>query len=621
MNPNKPTGIHSSLKKGLSYFKYNGISGLWSQVRYKMSGPGLSYNGWLKDKHEEDEEELLRQRKEPLTSQPLISILVPVYMTPEFYLRAMIESVQNQTYDNWELVIVDGSRIQVEEVKEDSTAYDMVYSLETERIIRQLAQEDERIKYKLLTENQGITGSLNAALEMAGGDYIALLHHDDMLTEDALYCVASVCNEGDYDIIYSDEDKMSGDGTKFSDPALKPDFSLDLIRSYNYIGHLLVVKKSLADALDGFNREYEGVYAYDFTLRAIENSIFFVRDGQMNSKKIKHISRVLYHSRIKNRNSESSPLRKDIAREVGRKALAAHMRRMVEFSTVANDLEEPLIYRITYETPGNPFISIIIPGGGTPERMESCVYPLFENARYSNFEVIIVDSDVDNLELQRCYKKMESIRSNIRVIADAKANTLPKARNKGAARARGEYLLFLDRNTEIMEATSIGELLGICLRREVGIVGGTLYTTGNHLHSQGIVLGVNGIADYPYRGIKKGTPGYLMHNCVNCNYSAVSAGCMMIKTSLYDKLGGFSEKYATILSDIDFCLRVREEGYLVVSAAYSTWRYHNENNREINEQELAREENLFRIMWNNILTAGDPYYNINFTRQGEMFTL
>ena len=218
------------IKQGLNFIKYNGVSGVLSKVRYRMSGPGLAYNGWYKDKHAVDEEELIRERETQFVYSPKISILVSVYMTPEFFLRSMIESVINQTYENWELCIVDGSQAQDDTLPEEPSVYEHVYSLETEKTIRQYAENDSRIKYLLLEENLGIAENTNRALAMADGDFIALLEHDDILTENALFSFVEAMQETSYDILHSDEDKMSEDGTKFSDPALKPDFSVDLLK-------------------------------------------------------------------------------------------------------------------------------------------------------------------------------------------------------------------------------------------------------------------------------------------------------------------------------------------------------------------------------------------------------
>lgn len=619
-----------NIKKGLNYIKYNGLDGVLSRVRYKMSGPGLAYNTWYKENHEVDEEELLRQRSTKFTYSPCISILVPIYMTPEFFLRAMIDSVLNQTYDNWQLCIVDGSQAKSDKAdnKLENTAYEAVYSLETEKIVRQYMENDNRISYKLLDTNKGIAENTNRALEMATGDYIALLDHDDILSEDALFSVVSRLQDEIYDVIYSDEDKMSNDGTKFSDPAFKPDFNLDLLRAHNYITHLFVTKRELALKVGGFRSEYDGAQDYDFILKCCEQA-----------RRICHIPRVLYHWRINNRSTAANAYKKEYAKEAGKRALTAHIDRMGLYATVAHT-DMWGIYKVTYETPGNPFISIIIPGGDNVDLMDKCLTPLFEKARYSNFEIIIVDTDGTNVEMLRYYRKMEARRKNIRVITNKELRTLPEIRNYGASFAKGDYLFFIDCNIELMDASAVGEMLGICMRKEVGIVAGVLYDDKNNTYHNGIAVGVGGLVNYLYQGLRKGDMGYLMHNRVNCDYSAVTDSCMMVKKSIFDTIGGFSERFYTDLAGVDFCLCARNMGKLVVCAANATWFYHsydykrmgigNFENTPVSAEELSdsenayskqNEETYFKMRWTEILEKGDPMYSPNFSKDGPAFEL
>lgn len=611
-------GSSDIIKKGLNYLKHNGIDNVMSQIRYKLSGPGLSYNKWYKE-HEVDEEALASQREKHFIYEPVISIIVPVYMTPELYLRSMIESVQAQSYTKWQLCLVDGSQVEVldGEGKPTASAYERVYSLETEKIVRQYMDEDERISYRLLKVNKGISENANIAITMSEGEYIALLAHDDVLTEDALYCVVEALNEHKYELLYSDEDKMSEDGSRFSQPAFKPDFSIDLIRSYNYISHFLVVEKNLAINCGGFRKEYDGAWDYDFILRCCERT-----------REIKHIARILYHWRITGKNSDASE-KAELAREAGKRALMSHIARCNLFATVHSDSQGP--YRVVYETPGNPFISIIISGCKNPKLMERCIVPLYEYARYSNFEIIIVDYDGEDEAMQRFYRRMERQRKNIRVVPDKKSKTRGQLKNVGAGYARGDYLLFLDSNTEIMEPVSIGEMLGICMRQEVGIVSGITYNENNTINSAGMVVGLDGLYGYPYRGMRKDEPGYMMNNLANRNCSAVSSRCMLVKAELFKNLRGFSSDYISRLADVDFCLRAREMNYIIVCSARVAWYVHPET--EDLQTELARmskeqmqghirgEENIFRNLWSDIMVNGDPYYNINFAREGTPFSL
>ena len=596
----------NSIQKGINYLRYNGVDGILSKMRYKMRGPGLAYNGWYREIHEADEEELVAQREKAFSYNPTISILVPVYMTPEFFLRSMIESVQAQTYTNWELCIADGSRnAPLPNAEEEKSVYEKLYSLETEKIVRQYMENDPRIKYRIMEENLGISENTNTAMSMADGDYIALLDHDDILTEDALYHVVEALQEQKYDVLYTDEDKMSEDGTKYSDPALKPDFSIDLLRSYNYIQHFMVVKVENARAVGGFHREFDGAQSYDFLLRLVENT-----------DSIKHIPRIAYHHRISSRATPASNLKKQYSKEIGKKALAAHLERLRQYATVAHtDLDG--IYRVMYETPGNPFISIIVCGGNDAALMEKNLVPLFELARYSSFEVIVADAYSENPDMQRFYRNMERIRKNIKVIPANGMVSKAQLRNFGASKSTGDYLLFLDGEVELMDAAAIGDMLGICMREDVGIVSGVLYNDVGEIYRSAFVIGLNGMISCPYAGLRSRDLGYLMLNRMNIDCSAVSGSCMLVKRSLYEKLGGFSEKFKSELADADFCLRARELRFTIVCAADAGWYYHGKENDSYDRDD----ENLFEILWSRVLTAGDPFYNINFTRNGAPFSL
>lgn len=584
----------ANIKKGISYIRENGLDGIASRVRYKMQGPGLAYNGWYKDNHEPSEEELEKQRMTSFAYRPLISILVPIYETPERYLRDMIESVINQTYGNWQLVLVDGSNRGTEVPH-------------TETIVREYMAEDRKIVYAPLEKNLGIAMNTNMAFNYSTGDYITLLDHDDMLTKDALFSVVSALQEERYDVLYSDEDKISEDGTRVSDPAFKPDFSIDLLRAHNYITHLFVVTRRLLLEVGGFDSEYDGAQDYDLALKCSEKT-----------KSIKHIPRVLYHWRINDKSVALNPHKKEYAKEAGKRALQAHIERCGCFATVTHT-DMWGMYKVSYDTPGNPLLSIVIPGGDKREIIERCIGPLFEKTRYSDFELIIVNPYTDNSGLQKFYSKLEETRKNIKVLEYDGTPSVMRMRNFGASKAKGDYILFLDYGVEKIEVTAVKEMLGHCMRKDVGVVGGALFGDNGATISQGIAVGINGPFCHLYRGIKRGDFGYLMHNHVNANYSAVSGACMMVKAELFRGVGGFSEKFTTELCDVDFCLRIREHGYLVVGVADAAWRFYSEANRKLQDYDLyyERETGLFEILWSNILTNGDPYYNPNFAKNGD----
>lgn len=583
-----------NIKKGINYIKEAGLDGIASKVRYRMQGPGLGYNAWYRENHQIKDEDIENQRNTCFGYRPLISILVSVYETPERYLRDMIESVINQTYDNWQLVLVDGSS------RGEGEPH-------TETIIREYMGEDRKIVYAPLEKNLGMAMNTNTAFNYSTGDYITLLDHDDILTKDALFSVVSALQEERFEMLYSDEDKISEDGTRVSDPTFKPDFSIDLLRASNYIKQLFVVSRKLLYDVGGFDSEYDGAHCYDVALKCSERT-----------RSIKHIARVLYHWRINDKSIALNPNKKENAREAGKRALQAHINRCGCFATVNHsDIAE--IFKVTYDTPGNPLLSIVVMGGNQRAIIEKCVGPLFEKTRYSDFELIIVNPYSDDTSLQKFYAKLEATRRNIRVVEYDGAHEVSLMRNYGAAKSKGEYILFLDYGVEKLEVTAVKEMLGHCMRKDVGVVGGALFGDNGATISQGIAVGINGPYCHLYKGIRRGDLGYLMHNRANCNYSAVSGACMMVKTELFRGIGGFSEKFKTELGCVDFCLRIREHGYLIVCVADAAWHLYGEAISKSTDYDtyFEREKGLFEILWSNIIASGDPYYNPNFTKNGD----
>ncbi len=598
-----------SIKKGINFVRNNGFSGVMSQVRYKMSEIGGRYDDWYRLQHEEDEDVLARQRETVLSYAPKVSILVSVYMTPEKYLRDMLESVIGQTYANWELLLVDGSY--ANEVAEDA-----LYVGEAERIIKQYMERDSRIFYRRMEKNPGISANLNTALSMSTGEYIIMMDHDDIIPPEALFVMVELLQEEHHDIVYSDSDKISEDGRKYMDPDFKPDYSPELLRAYNYIDHLMMVKKTLAVSVGGFHSEFDGAQDYDFTLRCIEKT-----------KDVCHISRVLYHWRVNGASSVINEHKREYALEAGKKALTAHLVRSNIMGTVTH-ADVPGMYKVSYETPGNPLVSIIIPGPEDKELVRKSILPLYEQARYSDFELIVVDPG-DHDGITEYFHKLEQRRKNVRVVDYDGERLVSQLRNAGVSQAKGDYIMFLDPNVEIIDATALGEMMAACMMGGADLVAGTLYTDKNNVYSEGMAIGAGGVCSHLYAGMKKGDYGYLMRNRVNANYSAVSCACVLMAKKTFRALGGFSEKFRTDLMDADFCLRAREQGMRVACVADAGWYYHKKGTSITDEgksadellQERRREEDLFTILWTNIISKGDPYYNINFSREDARFTL
>ncbi|MDD2980164.1 MAG: glycosyltransferase family 2 protein [Hespellia sp.] len=579
-----------NIKKGVTYLQKNGIRKLIERIKKGKNANGLPYEEWY-ESNKITKEELKKQRTKKFEKEPKISIIVPTYNTPISFFEEMVSSVQGQTYSNWELCLGDGSE----------------GNPQLEAVMEKYHQNDPRIKYKILDKNMGISGNTNGALELATGDYIGLLDHDDVLEPHALYEVVKALNEDDYDIIYTDEDKVSGDLSEHSDPNFKPDYSPDLFCSHNYITHFFVVKKSIMDQIGGFNSEYDGAQDYDLMFRCIENS-----------KKIKHIAKILYNWRMHAASVAGDPSSKMYAYEAGRKAIEDHYKRVGIPATVEHT-EEALwgMYHTVYETPGNPLVSVVIPNKDHIEDLDVCIKSLYNNNVYQNFEIIVIENNSTDDETFEYYKKLEEEHENVKVVYWKDEFNYAAINNYGVSFAKGDYLLFLNNDTEIINDTAVRELLGCCMREDVGVVGAKLLYEDDTVQHAGIVIGFGGFAGHVFTGIGKDDYGFMVRPRINCNYSAVTAACMMVDRKSFEEVHGFTEEFKVGLNDVDFCLKVRKTGKLVVYNAFSLWHHYESKSRgyEDTKEKIERfegEVRLFQERWPEILKKGDPYYNKNF---------
>ena len=586
-----------TVKKVLKYIRVNGIRGLRSYIVEGVNRKEKPYAEWYAEQLP-SREELERQRQRRFDKEPKISVIVPTYRTPEVFLREMIDSVVNQTYSNWELCIADGSE------------GDKV----VEGILESYAKKDSRIKYRLLEKNLGIADNTNAALELAAGDYIGLFDHDDLLAENALYEIVSALQEDDYDILYTDEDKISGDGKEHNDPNFKPDFSMDLFRSHNYITHFFVVKHSIMNKIGGFRSAYDGSQDYDLMFRCIENS-----------EKIKHIPMILYHWRIHQNSVAGDPASKMYAYDAGKRAIEDHLKRMNIAATVEHQGLWGM-YHVKYETPGNPLISIIIPNKDHVKDLDVCIRSIFKNSSYRNFEIVVVENNSTEKETFSYYDSIQSEFENVKVVVWDGIFNYSAINNFGVQYAKGDYLLFLNNDTEMITEDALKEMLGCCMREEVGAVGAKLLYDDDTVQHAGVVVGFGGYAGHVNTGIGREDYGYMVRAMINCNYSAVTAACMMTKKELFLQVGGFDEQFVVACNDVDYCLKLRKINKLIVYNAFSEWYHYESKSRgyEDTPEKLARFENevkKFQKKWPDILEQGDPFYNPNFPVTQAPFTL
>lgn len=586
-----------TVKKVLKYIRVNGIRGLRSYIVEGVNRKEKPYAEWYAEQLP-SREELEEQRQKRFEKEPKISVIVPTYRTPEVFLREMIDSVVNQTYSNWELCIADGSE------------GDKV----VEGILESYAKKDSRIKYRLLEKNLGIADNTNAAFELATGEYIGLFDHDDLLAENALYEVVKALQEDDYDILYTDEDKISGDGKEHNDPNFKPDFSMDLFRSHNYITHFFVVKHSIMDKIGGFRSAYDGSQDYDLMFRCIENS-----------EKIKHIPMILYHWRIHQNSVAGDPASKMYAYDAGKRAIEDHLKRMNIAATVEHQGLWGM-YHVKYETPGNPLISIVIPNKDHTKDLDVCIRSIYKNSSYRNFEIIVVENNSTEKETFSYYDSIQSEFENVKVVVWDGIFNYSAINNFGVQYTNGEYLLFLNNDTEMISEDALKEMLGCCMREEVGAVGAKLLYDDDTVQHAGVVVGFGGYAGHVNTGIGRDDYGYMVRAMINCNYSAVTAACMMTKKDLFLQVGGFDEQFVVACNDVDYCLKLRAIDKLIVYNAFSEWYHYESKSRgyEDTPAKLARFENevkKFQKKWPEILEQGDPFYNPNFPVTQAPFTL
>ncbi len=558
------------------------------------------YNVWRK-KYIPNARKLKKQRAEKLDYEPCISIIVPTYKTPKKFLKEMIDSVRNQSYENWELCIGDGS------VTEDTV----------KNVVESYQKKDKRIKMLCLSENLGIAGNTNAALSIATGDYMALLDHDDILAPDALYEVVKWMNEhykDETDVIYTDEDKVSFDLKDYFEPHFKSDYNLDLIRSNNYICHLFVARKSIVDQVGGFRKEYDGSQDYDFILRCIEQS-----------KHVEHVPKVLYHWRCHPGSTAANQESKMYCYEAGKRAIEDHLKRMGEDDCQVVMTEHLGFYHVIYPIREQKKVSIIIPNKDQKEILERCIESVIQKTDYKNYEIIIVENNSTTNEIFEYYKTIEQ-RENIRVVIWKDKFNYSAINNFGVRYANGEYLLFLNNDIEVIRENWLSEMLANVQRKEVGIVGAKLLYPDNMVQHAGVIIGMGGIAGHPLSRHPADDCGYFARGIIQQNLNAVTAACMLTKKEVYEKVKGFEEKLAVAFNDIDLCLKVRKAGYLIVYDPEALL-YHHESISRGKEDTLEKrnrfegEVDYMAKKWKDVLEKGDEYYNPNLSLLSGNFEL
>lgn len=573
--------------------KKDGMRAWVEQIKKEVNPQYSNYDAWIRLR-ELKKEELEEQRKKSreFTYQPVISIIIPLYNTPIRYLKEIVDSIVGQTYENWQLCLADGST-----------------TSKVENCIRKRYGKDSRILYKKLEKNTGISGNTNEALKLATGDFILLADHDDVIVPQALYEIVKVLNERpETDIIYTDEDKISMDGKFYFGPNFKSDFSIDLLQSLNYICHIFTVRKTIVDQIGGFRSEYDGAQDYDFILRCCEKS-----------DKIYHIPQILYHWRAHPDSTAEDPESKRYAYDAGKHAIQEHYRRS-EIDATVEDSKYFGIYRSRFAVKGSPKISILILNKDHIDDLDKCITSILEKSTYQNYEIIVAENNSVEESTFQYYEQIIKRDSRVKIVYWKGEFNYSAINNFAAGYATGEYYLLLNNDIEVISEDWLEEMLGYCQREDVGIVGAKLYYPDHSIQHAGVVLGMGGIAGHILCKAHGDEPGYNGRLVTVQDMTAVTAACMMVKKSVYQEVGGLDETFKVAFNDIDFCMKVRKNGKLVVFTPYAEMYHYESKSRGLEDtpekqMRFAGEIKRFQDKWSWELEQGDPYYNPNLSLQ------
>jgi GT2 family glycosyltransferase len=557
--------------------------------------PPDEYRRWIK-KHEPTAAELARQWGHRFARSPKISVVVPVYNPPAAFLQAMIDSVRAQTYANWELCLADGA----------STAEHV------RPILEAAAASDPRIRVALLPANGGIVGNSNAAAELATGEFLGLLDHDDTLAPFALFEIVSAINETpDADFLYSDEDKLDTHGERV-EPNFKPDWSPETLRSRNYVCHFTVLRRELFRGIDGFRPGFDGSQDYDLVLRASERA-----------NRIVHVRRVLYHWRMHAQSTAFAKGSKNYAFEAGKRAVAEHLARLGVDASVHDG---PILgtYQVIYHLRTQPLVSIIIPNKDQVALLSRCVESLGKSS-YANFELLIVENGSQSPETHAYYRELRK-QPHVRVLEWTRPFNYAAVNNFAAAQARGELLLFLNNDTEGINPDWLEAMVKLAVQPGVGAVGAKLYYADDTIQHAGIVVGMGGVAGHSHLFYPRQAAGYMQRLRFTQNVAAVTGACLLMPRAVFERVGGFDEGFVLAFNDVDLCLSVLKAGYRVVWTPDAEL-YHLESKTRGYEDtaekqtRFKREHDLFHLKWGAFLAGGDPYYSPHFRLDRPDFAL
>lgn len=538
---------------------------------------------------------LAAQRAKNTALWPVISICVPLYNTPEEYLRALLDSVLTQSCGNWQLCLADASDTQ--------HAY-----------VSAIAQGtgDARVLYVKI-ENEGISANTNAAARLATGDYLALADHDDVLAPHAVYWLAKTAHETGAGFLYSDEALFTTDIRRPATGHFKPDFAPDYLNCCNYICHLSAFRRALFWQLGGLDSACDGSQDHDLFLKLSELAPPV------------HIPKVLYYWRVHAQSTSGGTAAKPYVAEAAKRAVAAHLTRIGAQGTVKDGLF-PSTYKVEYALTREPLVSILIPSKDHIADLDKTLTSVFEKTTYSNYEIIVIENNSELPETFAYYDRLTAAHANCRVARypDTGFN-FSAINNFGRKQAKGGYILLLNNDVEVQNGAWLTEMLSLGLQNGVGIVGAQLLYPDGTLQHGGVITGLGGFAGHSHKYARANASGYMFRIATVQNFSAVTAACMLVRASVYDELNGLDEAFAVAFNDVDFCLRARAAGYRVVYTPYAVLTHYESKSRGLDEKDPTKrarfdgERALLHNRYGDALLH-DPYYNPNLTLDREDFS-
>jgi len=597
---NRIGGLHKIPIKISKIFQREGLVGIANRFKkIAQMRENNNYPAWIRFYDTVTDESRIRMRgmMNHFHSKPLISILMPTYNSKSEWLIKAIQSVQNQIYPNWELCIAD-----------DASTDPQIRPL-----LERYAKEDPRIKITFRKKNGHISESSNSALELASGAWTALLDHDDLLSEHALFWVVKAINENPKArLIYSDEDKIDENG-KRQNPYFKCDWNVDLFYSQNMFSHLGVYRTSLLKKIGGFRKGFEGAQDYDLALRCIE---------RVKPNQIHHIPRVLYHWRIHSLSTSQTPDNKPYAKLAGEKALNSHFHRYNKNARVE------LLghgYRTHYRLPKNePLVSLIIPTRNGLKLLKTCVGSILEKTTYRNYEIMIVDNGSDDPGTLQYFDLLKK-KNNIRILRDNSPFNYSALNNKAVKLAKGKIVGLLNNDLQVISPDWLSEMVSHAIRPGIGAVGAKLYYPNDTIQHGGVIIGIGGVGAHAHKHMPRSEFGYFGRAVLIQSLSAVTAACLIVKKSVYEEIHGLNEKeLAVAFNDVDFCLRLIEKGYRNIFTPYAEFYHYESATRGYDDkpekiQRLEKEKKYMKQRWGNKL-LNDPAYSLNLTLNYENFS-